>query len=110
MLYQLFNKCPNQSLVEQVLRAIGLQSMSDKRPFTKRDIDYHHAIKAINSSGIIKQLRQIYIPCKAETYLTDLTNSKLITVVRQLLRAHDHKLTSKTRKIDGKRLQEYQIA
>ena len=63
-------------------------------------------VKQMNN--IIDSLSLFYIPCKSKQYLTDLTEKKCITILRQLLKIHNYTLFSKEKFIKGKKYLFYQ--
>lgn len=108
MYYQLFSQLPRKGLVERILSSFGV-SMCKYNSFTIHDMARHDSVKSIHQQGLVDELSSFYIPCKAKTYLNDLTEKKLLTVIRHLLRTQDLKLKSKTIRMGKDRIQEYTI-
>jgi hypothetical protein len=54
-------------------------------------------------------LKKYYIPCKYEKYVTDLNEKKLVTILRQIVKLHDYKVTSQEKYIDGKKTLLYSL-
>ena len=52
----------------------------------------------------MQQLRQYYLPCKHKTFLDNITNKKLITIARQILKLHQYDLASIEKTINNKKV------
>lgn len=90
---QLFKTEPSDMLCLQVIKAFGLQSLDDTSSFSKKDLE---AIDTVSKLYELKsKLEECYIPCKARTYLNDITPKNAITILRQIMRCVDKKVISK---------------
>lgn len=104
---QLFRELPPQDVCERVLHAFGLQSFNDPTYFSRKDLD---AIKCVEMMRTLKDdLAQYYLPCKARTYLNDLNNKNVITILRQLCRLYGYSVQSREKYIKGDKFIIYQI-
>tara|TARA_Y100000389_G_scaffold205033_1_gene262218 strand:+ start:9789 stop:10193 length:405 start_codon:yes stop_codon:yes gene_type:complete len=104
---QLFKSFPPESLCLEVVKAFGLQSFDDTTLFSKKTLE---SIGTVERLYILKpQLEEYYIPCKARTYLNDITCKNAITILRQILRCVDRNIKSKEKYIRAAKHVVYQI-
>lgn len=96
---QLFKKNPSNELFNKVLLAFGLNSLDDKRSFSRRDLKYIKTVEQINA--IKSELSDCYLPCKARTYLNSLTEKNVITILRQILKTRNYTITSREKYMKG---------
>ena len=90
---QLFKKNPSNELFEKVLNAFGLKDLNDKRSFSRKDLQY---IKTVDKINLLKtDLNDCYLPCKARTYLSSLTEKNVITILRQILKTRNYTIVSR---------------
>lgn len=105
---QLFSRTVDGSILDAVLHSFGLQGLHDRRTFTKHDMVSLNTVDRMCADAV-PQLRQCYIPCKARTYLDDLTDKKALTVFKQVLRLHDHTLVARERSMGGRKIVMYHL-
>ena len=75
-------------MFQKVLNAFGLTDLNDKRSFSRKDLQY---IKTVNKVNELKsELNDCYLPCKARTYLSGLTEKNVITILRQILKTRNY--------------------
>ena len=104
---QLFRKPPPQELCIRVLNAFGLTDFKDIKNFSRKDLD---AIKCVETMQILKdELLDYYLPCKARTYLNDLNNKNVITILRQICRLNGYSVQSREKYVKGDKFIIYQI-
>ena len=104
---QLFRKLPPLDVCERVLHAFGLQNFNDPTYFSRKDLDH---LKCVEMMRTLKDdLAQYYLPCKARTYLNDLNNKNVITILRQLCRLYGYSVQSREKYIKGDKFIIYQI-
>jgi hypothetical protein len=96
---QLFRITPDRNIVLKLLSFYGIEGFEDNRYFTKKDLESLHTIEKINE--IKDELNNYYIPCKSKVYLTNITDKKTITILRQFLKTHNYTLMSKEKYIQG---------
>ena len=104
---QLFRKTPTMDICERVLQAFGLKSFDDPTYFSRKDLDMIGCVKAM--IALKEDLIQYYLPCKARTYLNDLNNKNVITILRQLSRLHGYSVQSREKYVRGDKFIIYQI-
>lgn len=96
---QLFKKNPSNELFQKVLNAFGLTDLNDKRSFSRKDLQY---IKTVNKVNELKnELNDCYLPCKARTYLSGLTEKNVITILRQILKTRNFTIVSREKYMKG---------
>ncbi len=90
--------------VEHVLRILQFSGLSDSRVFSARDIHVD------NFDEALLYLESLYIPCKAKKYLYgEMTSHRILTVLRQLLRAVGYTIQSHEKTSNGVKEMMYQI-
>lgn len=104
---QLFRQIPPKEVCLMVLETFGITDFNDGTPFSRKEL------KAVNCVEKMEQLKPLlltyYLPCKARTYLHDLTEKNVITILRQLLRLHGYTILSKEKYLKGTKYILYQI-
>jgi hypothetical protein len=104
---QLFNKAITEDLVQRVLQCFGLSGFGDRRMFCKFDLENQKTVERMNA--IVPELRHYYMPCKAKTYLVDMTVKKCVTVLKQVIRLYGLSLISKEKNVQGRKVIFYQM-
>ena len=100
----MFRKIPPLEVVENVLRTLKLTGLNDKRWFSKEDLPQD------SLDEWLPTLQPYYLPCKAERYLSgEMTRSRMITVIRHILKAHEIELKVQERVVSGKKVTLYQV-
>ena len=104
---QLFRTMPDRSFVISLLNLYGIEDFNDTRYFTKENLE------TLNTTEELKELedklRNYYIPCKAKTYLEEITIPRSIVILRQFLKCHGYTLFSKEKFIKSKKHTIYKI-
>lgn len=95
---QLFLKKPEKELILEILKLFGINGLDDNNYFTKKKLDELNTVDKIKEYKT--KLSIYYIPCKSKLYLENITTSRTIVILRQLLRQYDYKLISKEKYID----------
>ena len=104
---QLFKTNPPEELCLKVLKAFGLESFDDVTNFSKKDIEIMGTVKKLYE--LKSELEEYYIPCKARTYLNDITPKNSITILRQILRCVNRTVSSKEKYVRASKFVVYQI-
>ena len=60
-------------------------------------------------SSMKDQLEKYYLPCKAKTYITDITEKRCITILRQFVKIHDYKCIGMEKSVKGKKMMTYRL-
>ena len=104
---QLFKIIPDLQIIQSILNAFGLDNLEDTRLFTKEHM------KDINTVDQMKELsdklKEYYLPCKSKKYLTDLTEKKCITILRQFVKIHHYKCIGMEKSIKGNKTMTYRL-
>jgi hypothetical protein len=104
---QLFKKIPDKEVVLKLLNAFGFHSFNDNRNFSRKDLS------KLNTVDIVNELRPIlekyYLPCKSRTYLSQLNEKNIITILRQCLRTHGYTINSREKYLKGEKFIIYNI-
>lgn len=104
---QLFKNKPDINLLNDIIKLYGLSDLNDTNLFTKENLkDLNTADKILN---YLDKLREFYLPCKSKKYLVDIDEKKCITILRQLLKQHNHNLLAKEKFVKGIKYNFYQI-
>lgn len=100
----MFRKRVPIELLEFVLRCCKFNGLDDKRWFSKEDIPLDTV------DQWIPLVEPYYLPCKAERYLhCDMTQGKIITILRHLLKSNEIELKTQEKTMNGKKSTVYQI-
>jgi len=90
MKYQLFNQVPTEEFIITLLKCYGISSICDTKEFSKCDLIDLETINQIED--LIPDLVLLYMPCKYNMFLNNITINKSITILRQILRLFNYKL------------------
>ena len=104
---QLFKIMPDRSFVISMLNLYGIEDFNDTRYFTRENLKTLNTAEELKE--LINELNNYYIPCKAKTYLKDITIPRSIVILRQFLKCHGYTLFSKEKFIKGKKHTIYKI-
>ena len=104
---QLFKIMPDRSFVISMLNLYGIEDFNDTRYFTRENLKTLNTAEELKE--LINELNNYYIPCKAKTYLKDITIPRSIVILRQFLKCHGYTLFSKEKFIKGKKNKIYKI-
>ena len=104
---QLFAKIPPYDLFIKILKCFGLDNINDKRSFTRKHLTYINTVQKMEE--LVPKLKLYYIPCKARTYLNNLTEKNVVTILRQILKTQQHSLNSREKYVKGSKFIIYNI-
>lgn len=104
---QLFKIVPSFELVTEVIKTFGLTDFNDNRNFSRRDLSILGTVDKIIE--LKPELEKCYLPCKSRTYLNDLNNKNVITILRQIVRPHGYLVYSREKYIRGDKFIIYQL-
>lgn len=106
---QLFRKPVELAMVIRLLNCFGLRGLDDRRSFCKLDLCQMETLKKLETEGVLPDLREFYLPCKARVYLDNITEKKAITVLKQVLRLHKHLLITRERNVSNHKVIFYNV-
>lgn len=107
MINQLFIQKPPEPLIIDSIILLGWSSLTDKRVLLRTDLDTQDISTKFTS--IINQLRQYYLPCKQNKYLSSINTKSIITIVRQLLKTIGYTIRGIERVIENKKEMTYKL-
>lgn len=106
-IHQLFTKKVEVELLLRLLKCFGLKDLNDKRLFCKNDIVQNNTVGKMNEMKSV--LESYYLPCKAKIYLEEVTDKRVITILKQVLRLHGYYLVSKEKNVNNKKIIFYHL-
>ncbi len=104
---QLFRFIPPREVLMKLLSIFGLSGLDDNRNFTRQDMIKLNTLEEMYK--LKTTLEEYYLPCKARTYLNDITYKNIITILRQVVRLYGHSVISREKYIKGDKFIIYQI-
>ena len=104
---QLFRTMPDRSFVITLLNLYGIEDFNDTRYFTRENLETLNTVEELKE--LEDKLKDYYIPCKAKTYLEEITIPRSIVILRQFLKCHGYTLFSKEKFIKSKKHTIYKI-
>lgn len=104
---QLFKINPDHFILEKLLHAFCLENINDSRFFTKENMKSNNTINKI--IDLIPDLKNYYLPCKAKIYLTNITEKKTITILRQFLKFFQYKCIGIEKSLNGEKQMTYRL-
>ena len=104
---QLFRNIPDLKFTLELLSYFGLCSLTDNHSFNKQNLIDLKTVDKFNEN--IDKISKYYIPCKSRVYLSNLTEKKCITILRQFLKVHNYTLMYKEKYVNSKKSIHYQI-
>ncbi len=96
-----------KELLHEIISAFGLRSLDDKRNFSRKDLVTLNTVGLINN--IKDKLVKYYLPCKARTYLNDLNEKNVITILRQCIKPFNYTVCSREKYLKGEKFIIYNI-
>ena len=105
---QLFKKIPTKEILNKVLLCFDIDDLQNgKVSFCRKDIVRLDSVsKLINITDLLKEY---YLPCKARTYLNDLNEKNIVTILRQILKHFNYNIISKEKYLRGEKFILYNI-
>lgn len=96
---QLFRKQPSDEIINQIVAAFGFRCLNDRRSFSRGDLIKLETVDKIKDMK--NQLEQFYLPCKARTYLNDLNEKNVVTILRQCIKTRGYTICSREKYLKG---------
>ena len=103
---QLFNEQVPLDLVLKVVSLFGLKGLKDKTEFCILDMNKRNVLT--NFKQIQPEIMGYYLKCK-HRFFDNIDNKGIITILKQLLRAHDYDLQSREKFIKATKYLLYHI-
>lgn len=104
---QLFRQIPPREICQKVLESFGIKDLDDTLNFSRKDLE---AIQCVENMEKLKpMLIKYYLPCKARTYLNDLNEKNVITILRQIVKLYGYSISSREKYIKGDKFIIYQL-
>ena len=104
---QLFKIIPDLTILQELLKIFGLESLEDTTFFTKQSLKDSNGVEKMEELSI--KLKDYYIPCKSRIYLENIDENKCITILRQFLKTQDYTLVTKDRSFKGQKMKIYRL-
>ena len=105
---QLFKKIPTKEILNKVLLCFDIIDLHNgKIAFCRQDIIRLNSVEKLNN--ITDELKEYYLPCKARTYLNDLNEKNIVTILRQILKNFNYNIISKEKYLRGEKFILYNI-
>tara|TARA_B110000211_G_C13678386_1_gene377697 strand:- start:87 stop:500 length:414 start_codon:yes stop_codon:yes gene_type:complete len=105
---QLFKKIPTKEILNKVLLCFDIQNLQNSKvSFCRKDIVRLDSVSKLNN--ITDLLKEYYLPCKARTYLNDLNEKNIVTILRQILKHFNYNIISKEKYLRGEKFILYNI-
>lgn len=104
---QLFKKIPTKEILNKVLLCFDIKDLYSKVSFCRKDIVRLNSVQKLNI--ITDELKEFYLPCKARTYLNDLNEKNIVTILRQILKHFNYNIISKEKYLRGEKYILYNI-
>lgn len=103
---QLFRKVPPKEFVIKVLKLYGIDGFDLSKKITLKELESRNIISKLQA--LTNDFHTYYLKCKWK-YISNLTEKKTLTLLRQLIRLYGYKLISKEKCVKGDKFCIYQI-
>ena len=105
---QLFKKIPYKDMLSKILACFDITDLENgKITFCRKDIIHLNSVQKLNK--IKDELKEYYLQCKARTYLNDLNEKNIVTILRQVLKNFNYNVVSKEKYLRGEKYILYNI-
>ena len=104
---QLFIRHIDCDMLHLIIECFGLRGLEDRRQFSKGDMVRIETADRL--TALVPRLTEYYLPCKSRIYLNNVTEKKSITILKQILKLHQHVLLSRERNSRHRKVIMYQI-
>lgn len=104
---QLFRKQVDIDTMNELLACFDLNGLDDNRAFTKYEMCRSGCVQKINA--MLPRLHDIYLPCKSKVYLSNITEKRAVTILKQMLRLFNRNVVSRERNIMSVKMIVYQV-
>ncbi len=93
MINQLFRTMPDDELLKKILQCFNINDLNDNKEFTKAYLIFYKTNFLLEE--LIPELVCIYLPCKYNQFLGELTINRSLTILRQIIKLYDYKLNKR---------------
>ena len=100
---RLFRKIPSEEFVIEILQNLKLQGLQERRWFTRDEL----FMDTIDEWLPI--LEPYYIPCKAKRFLSNMSSSRVITILRHILHPIGYELRTQEKMYKSQKTTMYQL-
>ena len=104
---QLFRILPSEELLQKICSAFGFRSLNDRRCFSRTDLIKLKTVEKIQALKV--ELEKCYLPCKARSYLSDLNEKNIVTILRQCIKTRGYTINSREKYLKGDKFIIYSI-
>lgn len=104
---QVFKENPNIDILNKLLKTIGIDGFKEEYSFRKKDFEKWETIPKILE--LKDELSKFYFPCKSKIYLNNIDEQKVVTILRQFLKALHFSLISKEKYSHGEKYISYTL-
>ena len=104
---QVFKENPTVDILNKLLKTIGIDAFKEEYSFRKKDFEKWETVVKINA--LKDELSKFYFPCKSKIYLNNIDEQKVITILRQFLKALKFSLISKEKYSHGEKYISYTL-
>ena len=104
---QIYSSQPSDELFQKIIEAFGLTEIDTEQSFTRNNLRNNDTLAKL--TNLIPYLKKCYLPCKARTYLNDLTYKNIITVFRHTLKTRGFTVLSREKYSKGTKYIHYRI-
>jgi len=104
---QLFCDIPRIERLNELLNCYGIRDLTDTHEFCKGDLTELGTVDKVIE--LIPELMLYYLPCKANIYLSEITEKRAITILSQFLKLFKHRLLRNEKIVNKKKIIYYRI-
>lgn len=104
---QLLKKKPPIDLILEILAHINITSLDTEKFFSIKSLEHNNVL--IKAKPLLLELATFYLPCKKRLYFDNITNKKLITILKQCLKVYEYKIVSTEKYSHGNKFIVYNI-
>ena len=105
---QIYSSQPSDELFKNLIEVFGIKELNLDQTFSRSDLKNRNTL--VKLSNLIPYLKKCYLPCKARTYLNDLTYKNIITILRHALKTRGFTVLSREKYYKGEKYIHYRIA
>tara|TARA_Y100000361_G_C11149402_1_gene340128 strand:+ start:1662 stop:2015 length:354 start_codon:yes stop_codon:yes gene_type:complete len=84
---------PDDELLKKILQCFNINDLNDNKEFTKAYLIFYKTNFLLEE--LIPELVCIYLPCKYNQFLGELTINRSLTILRQIIKLYDYKLNKR---------------